>query len=237
LTTFTDQIHELKFSRESLHERIATELQNMIAENNLAPGTRLPSERELADSMGVSRVTLHQSMLVLEQRGLVSIKVGTGVFVENIPSQVVTDSIHRFCTLGACLPEHLVAFREILEPETAAMAARNATTEELAEMGRLVEKMELAMTQHDFAMGIAADSAFHEVLAQASHNDLVVAVASGLAKAIHAQIESYLPEAGVRTHRPVFEAVASRNPARAREAMRSHMELTRSQMLSKKHSA
>ena len=76
-----DLARRLGVSREPLHEQIATQIQRMILEKDLTPGSQLPSERDLAAALGISRVTLHQAMLLLEQRGLVSIRPGSGIFV------------------------------------------------------------------------------------------------------------------------------------------------------------
>lgn len=236
MNKLADLFRDIDVSRAPLHERIAERLQQLIADNRLAAGSQLPSERELAAALGVSRVTMHQAMLVLAQRGLVHIKPGSGIFVTNLPASVIADSIERYYTFNSRSHADLVTFREILEPEMAALAARNATPDDIAAIGALVDDIEQAFARGDIDATAAADSAFHEALAAASHNELIAAVVTGLHKvmrnAIKAQIAAFAPDWGIRTHRPVFEAIAAHDPDRARQAMRAHMETTRSQILS-----
>jgi DNA-binding FadR family transcriptional regulator len=236
-----DIFHDLDVSHAPLHERIAEKLQQMIADNHLAAGSQLPSERDLAATLGVSRVTMHQAMLVLEQRGLVQIKAGSGIFVTDMPPSLVSDSIERFYTFSRRSHEDLITFREILEPETAALAASFATPDDIAALGDLVDEIEQAFAHGDADATATADSAFHELLAAASHNELIAAVVSGLHKvmqnAIKAQIVTYVPDWGIRTHRPVYEAIAAHQPDRARQAMRAHMQTTRTQIVPQPNSS
>jgi GntR family transcriptional repressor for pyruvate dehydrogenase complex len=235
VSAVTDLFPDLDVSRAPLHERIADSLQQMIAEKRLVDGSPLPSERDLAQTLGVSRVTMHQAMLVLEQRGLVEIKAGSGVFVTSMPPSIVSDSIERYYAFGGCSHHDLIVFREILEPEIAALAAQHATPEQVATLGAIVDEIEEAFARGDVDATAAADSSFHEVLAAASHNDLILAVVGGLHRtmqsAIHAQIKTFVPAWGIRAHRPVYEAVAARRVDAARTAMRAHMETTRAQLL------
>jgi len=235
LNKIADLFQDIDVSRAPLHERIAAKLQQLIADNRLTAGSQLPSERELAAALGVSRVTMHQAMLVLAQRGLVQIKAGSGIFVTDLPPSIVADSIERYYTFNSGSHEDLVTFREILEPETAALAARNATTDDIAALRELVEEIEQSFARGDVDATAAADSAFHEALAAASHNQLIAAVVTGLHKVmqntIKAQIAAYDPDWGIRTHRPVYEAIAAHDPEQARQAMRLHMQTTRTQIL------
>src|SRR5512136_433184 len=98
------------FVRQPLHHQIATKLEAMIKENGLEPGSQLPSEYELAKALKVSRVTVHQGMLVLAEKGLVQIKAGSGVYVTNMPLSVLTGTIKRYVTFGEVSHEALVAF-------------------------------------------------------------------------------------------------------------------------------
>jgi len=223
------------FVRHPLHQQIADKLESMIKANGLEPGNQLPSEYELAKALKVSRVTVHQAMLVLAEKGLVQIRAGSGVYVTDVPLSVVTNTIERYVTLGGLSHDDLVAFREIIEPESAALAALHATPEELGLLEELINEIEVAFTEGRISDCAKADAAFHEALAVASHNPLIYANLSALQKivlnAIYAQIKTYLPEIGILAHRPIYQAVAAHDAARAREAMRDHMANTRRQLL------
>ncbi len=223
------------FVRQPLHQQIADKLESMIKENGLESGSQLPSEYDLAKALKVSRVTVHQGMLVLAEKGLVQIKAGSGVYVTDMPLSVVTDTIERYVTFGGLSHDDLVAFREIIEPETAALAALHATPEELHLLNELVDEMESAFKEGRISDCAKADTAFHEALAAASHNPLIYANLSALQKivlnAIYAQIKTYLPEEGILAHRPIYQAIVAHDADRARQAMRDHMGNTRTQLL------
>ena len=119
-----DQFQFKKIVRKPLYEQIADDIQDMIALHKLVPGTQLPTERELAQQMGVNRTTVHQAVGLLQQRGLVEMKVGSGTYVIDMPPSVVADSIQRYFTFGNCSFQDLVTLRCILEPEMTDKAFR-----------------------------------------------------------------------------------------------------------------
>ena len=207
----------------------------MIKTTGLESGAQLPSEYELARALKVSRVTVHQAMLILAEKGLVQIRAGSGVYVTDVPLSVVTNTIERYVTLGGISHDDLVSFREIIEPESAALAAVHATPEEVGLLEELVNEIEVSFKEGRLSDCAKADAAFHEALAAASHNPLIYANLSGFQKAvlntICEQIKTFLPEIGILAHRPIYQAVAAHDAARARDAMREHMANTRQQLL------
>ncbi len=232
------QFQSLNLRRDHLREQIANSIQNMIATRKLQPGDQLPSERELAKQLGVNRATLRESIRLLEQRGLVQMRVGSGTYIADLSRAVLSDSIERYFVFGSCSHEDLVVVREIIEPEMAALAAQHADTEDLAKLRDLLERLEVAFAHDDVAAYAAADTAFHEMLAVATHNELLTAIISGLEKPmrswLQAQSASYRLEAGARSHRLVYDAVAAHEPERARAAMKMHMGTTRATLRQEK---
>ena len=232
--TEDNRFESLKLKRQHLREQIADTIQDMIAADRLQPGEQLPSERELARLLGVNRATLREGLRLLEQRGLVEMRVGSGTYIKDIAPGVVGDSIERYFLFASCSHEELTTLRVILEPEMAALAARCADAKDLATLGKCVDEIE-ATFETDVAAYAAADAGFHDALALATHNRLIAAIARGLArlmrKWIQAQSESYRFEEGARSHRLVFEAVVARDAERAREAMSLHMRTTRAARL------
>ncbi len=222
---------DLNLRREHLREQIADSIEGMIAASRLQPGDRLPSERDLAQQLGVNRATLREGIRLLEQRGLVQMKVGSGTFISGMPRSLVSDSIERYLAFGDCSHEELVVVREILEPEVAALAARWADADDLALLGRILDRLEEAFQGRDVPAYAEIDASFHEALAAATHKRLLTAISNGMRKPMRAwiqtQSESRRLEEGARSHRLVLEAVAAHDPDRARDAMRAHMRTTR----------
>ena len=235
MTSHTDIFQSVDLKRKHLHEQIADSIQDLIASNQLQPGKQLPSERDLANRLGVSRNTVREAIRSLEQRGLVKMRPGSGTYVTEVTPQVVADSIERYFAFGSCSHEDLVKLREVLEPEVAALAAEHSTSEDLARLKELVEDMEDAFFEDDVEHYAVTDTNFHVALALASHNELIIAITSALQQImrvwIEAQSKTFRLDKGAFSHRAVCEAIAARSPDRTREAMRVHMSATRSALL------
>jgi len=219
----------VEIRREHLHLQIADSIQAIIAESRLAPGWQLPPERDLAEMLGVNRTTVHQAMHLLQQRGLVEMKVGSGTYVTDVPQSVLTESIERYLMFNRGTHEDLITLREILEPEIAALAARRATPADVARLTETVEQLEARFA--DEGIWPAEDMAFHEALAEASHNELIIAITRGLQNVMRSWLkalgkQSWKP-GGMQSHRRICEAIAAGDPLAAREAMRMHMRFVR----------
>ena len=220
----------LHLDREKLREQIADRIQDMIATNQLKSGEQLPSEREMAKIVDVNRGTVREAIRLLEQRGLIEMRVGSGAYVVSVSPSTVTDSIERYFAFGSCSHEDLITLRGILDPEIAALAAERATAAEIESLRQLAERIDVSFFE-DTAQYATDDAEFHVTVAQASHNDLVIAIMGGLhkilARWILAQSRSHQLEGGARSHRAVYEAISRRSPEDARQAMRVHHMFTR----------
>jgi GntR family transcriptional repressor for pyruvate dehydrogenase complex len=216
----------LRVSRKRLHEQIADHLEETIITNHLVRGTQLPAERELAKQFGVTRTTVHQAMTVLEQRGLVEIHAGAGVYVASMPVSIISDSLVRFMEIGQCAPEDIGVVREILEPEEAALAARSRTSEDLERLHQAVAPFDDPAILVDPMAFARVDLAFHEMVAAATHNGVLIAVSVALHHACVQWMDRATQVWPARVyahsaplHRPVYEAIAAGDPDRARRAM------------------
>jgi GntR family transcriptional repressor for pyruvate dehydrogenase complex len=231
----SDIFESLQFTRKPLHEQVADRMQETIAANGLQPGMQLPTERELAAQLGINRTTVHQALGLLQQRGIVEMKVGRGTYVIDMPNSVVADSIKRYFVFGNCTVDDIVRLREILEPGLAALAAERATDADLAELGQLIGRGEQLFVGGDWVTYAAIDSAFHEVLAATTHNELIVAISAALhnlmSNWLNAEGRNRLLVDSPSSHRMVYEAVAARDSRRAREAMAAHLRLANDALL------
>ena len=218
--------------RKRLHEQVADYLRAAIVEGDLQPGAQLPTERELATQLGVSHPTVNDAVRLLEQQGLVRLKMGSGTFVSDGARSAFAEAMRRLFTFRALDFRELMVFREMLEPDFAALAAERATPDDIATVGECCKEIEEAWYSGDGY--VAADAGFHEALAHATGNELVMAVTSGiqglLQTAMDAQFhlgQDETSEQGILSHRPVYEAILARDCGRARAAMEEHMRFSR----------
>lgn len=207
-----------------LYRRIASQLSDLISKGEFRPGERLPPERGLANQLGVSRPSVREALIALEVEGRVEIRVGSGVFVKPVRSLPLPNPDEGEG------PFELLRARAIVEGETAALAARNATGEEIAEVRAAVEELRRSHTSG--VRSESADRSFHLAIAQGAHNGPLTSVVQLLwdqgRGTVWRQMEKHfstpaLRTATVRDHRAILEAIEARQPQKARKAMHQHL--------------
>ncbi|GAA2210880.1 FadR/GntR family transcriptional regulator [Nonomuraea monospora] len=156
------------------YERVVEQVEEAIESGALAPGGRLPSERELMVQFSVSRSTVREALRVLQARGLVRSRPGDPNGAEVLPFSPA--ALHQSMTTLARVAElslgELVQFRMVLDGSAVLLAARLRTEGQLAEMDAAVAAMRAAVGQDEEAFG-AADVAFHDAVARACGNKLI----------------------------------------------------------------
>ena len=212
-----------------LYRQIADQLRTLIGKGEVAPGARLPAERDLARQLGVSRPSLREALIALEVEGLLDVRVGSGIYVAPAKGRDRAFEIN-----GASGPFEVIRARWMIEGECAALAARHATPAQLRAIKRAhAELLREARRDHN---PLDADRAFHVAIAEATGNsalELVVQTlwdqrVGPLYRALEVKLE-YPAMAGDTTgeHEAVLAAILARKPAAARTAMRRHMDKTK----------
>jgi len=207
-----------------LYRQIADQLAQLIASGEFPAGSRLPAERELAVSLGVSRTSVREAIISLEMSGLVEVRVGTGIFVTTPP-----EGTSRASGDAGPGPFDLLAARKLVEGEVAALAAIKATDEDAGALRQSVERM--AAQLDDFAAREAEDRDFHLRLAKATGNGSLELVVEGLwdqRAELWGRLQQHfhtrdLAERTIRDHAAIAAAVAAHNADGARAAMHRHL--------------
>ena len=206
-----------------LYRQIADQIARLIASGEFPPGARLPAERELATSLGVSRASVREAIISLEMGGLVEVRVGTGIFVTTTVSPGVAE---RDAGPG---PFELLQARKLVEGEIAALAASKAREQDLGVLRQSLARMEAHVD--DFAIREASDREFHLGVARATGNSSLELVVEGL-WAQRAELwgrmqrhfhTNELAHKTIRDHAAILEAIESRDPDAARAAMHRHL--------------
>ncbi len=214
-----------------LYEQIVQQIEESILKGALKPGDQLPAERELAQRFGVSRTAVREAVKALREKGLVEAYPGRGTFITNRTSQAVRQSLDLMINIDQLEGStHLVEVREILEPEIAALAATRAKEQHLATMREAIAVMDRARQDPDTF--IEADLDFHLSLAEAAANPLILTLIDSIVGLLREQRMRIFyveggPERGQFHHKRILEAIEHRDPERAREAMRAHLQQVR----------
>ncbi len=215
-------------TRQRLYEKVADQIQALIASGNLAAGDRLANERTLAEQFEVSRTVVREALKTLAVRGLIEVRPGQGTFVVDATGDTLSRSFQTMLYLdqGEDPYASLVEVREILEPEIAYRAALRARPENVEAMRDAVASMDAHM--HDMVGFIRADDAFHLALAVATQNAFVPRLLSSVVDVLHEHRSRIFrtsggAQRGQSHHKRILRAIEDGAPEAAREAMRGHL--------------
>ena len=219
-----------KLNRKSLVHQIADAVENLVISGNLKPGERLPSERSLSESFKVSRSVIREATRILNERNLVEVRPGSGVYIRQPGTEKASASISLFMKLKEDRQrfQDFCEVRESLEVEVAGFAAQRATPENIEALQEAYHGM-ITHKNHGSAF-VEYDLQFHTELATATQNALYLV----LMKALHEiqlsfRLNSYRMNTeaalagGIRCHQKIMNAVVAGNVAKARSEMKMHL--------------
>ena len=207
----------------SVSTEIVAHIETLISSGSLTPGTKLPPERQLAQVLKVSRVSLREAMYELEARRVVERRPGRGTVVLDMPSHAQT--LRDGMSDSERTQRDVAELRETIEPKFAELAAERATKATIFALEQVLDKTSRDLPRDE---SLHADISFHMLLAQASQNPLMVALNS-LANQWTVSVRAYSHETreARRTshdgHRLILRAVRDGDGAGARDAMLAHL--------------
>ncbi|PZF83620.1 FadR/GntR family transcriptional regulator [Jiangella anatolica] len=209
--------------RPRLYETVARQIAAWVDENQLGVGDRLPPERELASSLGVSRTTVSQALVAMEVVGAVAVRHGDGVVITSGASMGrIADAIREHARR---LPDVLDA-RDAIETKLAALAAARRTDADLAAMDAALEQM--AADVERGGRGVEGDERFHAAVTSAARSGLLSRVMLELtAEITETRIESLgqpgRPNESLDQHRRIADAIRRGDADAAAAAMHAHV--------------
>jgi GntR family transcriptional repressor for pyruvate dehydrogenase complex len=207
---------------------IVDQIKLLIRDGRLAPGDRLPSERELCQRFGVSRVTVREALRVLEAGGLLSIRVGArgGAFLTTPSAERLGEGLADLMSLAPLTAANVTEARIIVELGILPLAVERATDEDVAALFTMVEEAERAVDAGAYTVEMSA--AFHIRVAECTHNPAV----EMLVQSFHGPLLMSLAEShsgapmghrGTDEHRALAQAIKDRDVSAARAVMTSHL--------------
>jgi GntR family uxuAB operon transcriptional repressor len=207
-----------------LYLLVAARIEELIRAEHIVPGERLPSERDLATRLGVSRASLREALIALELGGVVEVRSGSGVYLS--PAQQVPGAMPE----PGPGPFEVQSARRLIESEVCAIAARMASDRAIEAI--LAAVLEMERNHDDYSGNEQADRNFHLAIARATGNSALVGTIDYLWKQRgrlwhklkeHFQTEQLRQET-LRDHRRILAAIVAHDPAAAHDAMRAHLD-------------
>lgn len=213
-----------------IYMQVIAQIHEALAAGELQPGQRLPPERELATTLGVSRGSVRQALGALEVLGVIHSRPGEGTFVSQSGRATLLAVLDELLAEETWNPIELFEPRRILEPEVAALAAERAEPEDVDQIARVLREAEERVARSQVAM--EEDLAFHLAVARANHNEATFRLIQRLADLMQKKVWELYKRLALREeelhphfmeHRRIFEAIRDRDPGGARRAMIDHL--------------
>ncbi|WP_329128483.1 FCD domain-containing protein [Streptomyces sp. NBC_01476] len=219
------------------YEVVAEQLLTYVAEQNLMPGDRLPTEQGLAQLLGTTRNVTREAIKVLAGIGRLTVRKGAGIFVAASPGALNDDRLAHFQPTRKEHVMMLIDYRQLIESDTAHKAAALATPLEVRAIGKSAEVSLVAALADDIPAFADADERFHDSVGAAAHNVFLRSSVTTIRRLMsqtdillfHGDIPGSL-DVAARQHLAIAEAIASGSAEKAAELMREHIDTTRHQV-------
>jgi GntR family transcriptional repressor for pyruvate dehydrogenase complex len=207
-------------------EEISTRLLNMIKEKQLHPGEKLPSERELAAKLEVSRPSLREALRALAIMNIIEIRQGDGTYVTSLEPDLLVEHLDFVISLDDATILQLFEARKIVEVGAATLAARNITEGQVAALedclSRSIESI------HDPQEFLAIDLKLHELIIEAAGNPFIKRFLASLSRIGEASRSRTVEIPGIREttardHGDIVSAIKAHDEEAAADAMLAHL--------------
>lgn len=228
-----------KIQPERIAVSIRRQIESLILRGILRPGERLPSERDLAAQLDVSRPSLREALGQLEKVGLIETRAGAGAFVaEVLGSAFAPPLVRLFSTHSEALFDYL-SFRRDLEGLAAERAATEASDTDLKVISAIFLRMEAAHEKRSPREEAALDADFHMAIVEAAHNVVMLHMMRSMFEMLKAGVfynrqtlfAMRTTRHGLLTqHRTIHDAVTARDPQAARAAIEAHLDFIETAM-------
>jgi DNA-binding FadR family transcriptional regulator len=218
------------FQTGTLGSRVAERLLAKIRQEGLQPGTRLPSEQNMAEHFGVSRTVIRDAIALLKSEGLIETRKGSGAYIRH-PDPAATLRADPLTQQSIQSLLNLIEVREGIESETAALAAVRRSPGQLADIEHALRRIEESVAAG--LDGVEEDAKFHQCIAVATGNPTWVRFVEMFAEPIRSAVKVTRANEARREdfarqvqeeHERIVSAIAARDPEAARAAARAHME-------------
>ncbi|KKM11634.1 hypothetical protein SY88_08110 [Clostridiales bacterium PH28_bin88] len=215
--------------RTPVYKNVMAQIRKLIKEGKLAPGDQLLPERQLAETLGVSRPAVREALTALATMGLIEIRPGGGAYVREVNLDSLVEPLATVMFTDQESVFHLVEAREVLECQIVRLACQRATERDLH---RIRENAFRAERDMPSGKADSSDTAFHVGLSEATHNPLLIsmmAMLSGLMREAYGPCRAQLladremVDRYNQQHFRIYDAICRRDPEAAEAAVREHL--------------
>lgn len=212
--------------KESIGEQVLSQMKEQILNGDWKEGEKIPSENQLCETFGVSRVTVRQAIQKLVAQGLLETRLGEGSFVKGFNLESFIKGVIPADYLSGNDLVEIMRFRLHFEPMVAAWAADSVTEDQLAEMETILKTM--VEQQENPEEYIVSDNEFHMLLARSTGNQVAAFIGEMLrdvmVQSMRIITDAFGPSHGINCHRRIIDALRERDAQKARQEMFFHID-------------
>ncbi len=220
-----------KVKTKKVYMKIVEQIRNLIKEDKLKPGVKLPSEKILAEKLGASRSSLREAISALEILGITESRGGKGNYIKGNLNSTLYEQVFKELEEEES-PFEILEARKVVETEIAGLAAKKATEGDIAAIKESLNKMKENMT--DIPKAIEFDREFHINIGRAAHNTILFSITFYLADILKGKLWIKLlekswsipshPQKYCEEHNEIFNAIKNKDSKEARNRMYDHLD-------------
>ncbi len=233
-----------KAKQNRIFQDVVEQIQDAILDGELKSGEKLSSERELAELFGTSRGTMREALRVLEQKGLVEIRlgVGGGAVVKDASADLISDSLALLIRSQKVSLAHLAEFREGVEGMVTGLAAKRATEKDIHHLRELLDqaRVEYESGIDHWNTFVRIDETLHMTFSRIAGNPIFIFILQTIHDNIHRYYDRFLTigtnefRENYEDLRHIVDAIAAHDPTAARRLARGHVRRFNARMEKKK---
>ncbi|WP_284163730.1 FCD domain-containing protein [Frigidibacter sp. SD6-1] len=221
-----------KIDSEKLSHSVVRQIERLILQGVLRPGERLPSERDLAERLAVSRPSLREAVAELEEARLLVTRAGSGIYVAEVLGSAFSPALIKLFSAHDDAVSDYVDFRRDMEGLAAERAARLASDTDLQVIDTIFARMEAAHAKRDPSDEAALDAEFHMAIIEAGHNVIMLHMMRSMFDLLKAGVfynrqaifrQRQTRDTLLDQHRAIRDAILARDPGAARAAVEAHL--------------
>lgn len=214
-----------KIEKASISDQVFDQLKKYLIRGEWKPGEKLPSENDLGKSFGVSRITIRQALSKLTILGLLETRTGEGSFVKELTPGIYVNEMIPVTYLGKQSMQEVFEFRLMIEVESAGLAARKISEEELEALEKSVERMN--EYKDNLEKYVDEDQNFHMIISKSTRNSLIIQMNEIVRDVIRETINSLTKHVGMgiglKYHNLLIEALRARDEEKSKKIMKEHL--------------
>ena len=224
----TEPVLLKRLSRSSIKDQVFEQLKSQILHRVWLPGTKIPSEKSLAEQLGVSRISIREAIKMLSSLGLLYARQGGGTFVREYKGEVMLNPLFPMLALDITDVFDVLEYRRIVECGTVAIVVEKADADDIEKLESTYRNMQAFRDNvNEFA---EADLEFHLDLAKATKNPIIIKIndiiKSILINSMDNIVASLGVEDGLKYHRQILDAIKARDREKAMSLMEEHVDRT-----------